>query len=208
LPLIEKSEFFSELHSIEEEKKSLKNIFLPEKVGIVSGKTGREERDRVLMKFKNGNLKVILATTVIEVGIDVEDATVIVIEDADRYGLAGLHQLRGRVGRGEKQSYCYLLPSKRISESGKKRLLTVENENDGYKIAEIDLEMRGGGTITGFNQSGELIFRIGNVSEDYILFDIAKEDAHILLQNSSKQTEYIKEKIEQIKKKSFLLNFS
>jgi len=208
LPLIEDSEFFSELHSIESEKKFLKNIFLPNKTGIISGKTDKEMRDKILVRFKEGNLKVILATTVIEVGIDVEDATIIVIEDADRYGLAALHQLRGRVGRGKKQSYCYLIPSKNISEAGKKRLLTIEKEDDGFKIAEIDLKMRGGGLISGFNQSGTVNFKTGNLFNDYKLFNEARDDAVKLINSEIERTEYIVKQIEWIKKKSLFLNFS
>ncbi len=208
LPLIEKSEFFSDLRSIEEEKSFIKDCFKPFKVGIISGRIEKEKRDKVLQNFKEGSLRVILSTTVIEVGIDVKDATIIVIEDADRYGLAGIHQLRGRVGRGMKQSFCYLIPSKKITETGKERLKTIEKENDGFKIAEIDLKIRGGGIISGFSQSGDINFKNGNVIDDLQLFNCAKEDAVILLKDKSLLTGYLKEYLLQIKKKSKFLNFS
>ena len=208
LPLIENSEFFSGIHSIEGEKAYIKECFKPDRVGIISGKTDREKRDEILNNFKEGSIRVILSTTVIEVGIDVKDASIIIIEDADRYGLAGIHQLRGRVGRGKIQSYCYLIPSKTITEAGKERLRTIENEDNGFKIAEIDLKNRGGGIIAGLSQSGDISFRNGNIKDDLELYNKSKNDASTLLKNKSLLTGHYKQYIEQMKKKRNLINFS
>ncbi len=208
MPLIEDSEFFSDLHSIEGEKNYIKNCFKPLKTGVISGKTEKDKRDDILQKFKDGSIRVILSTTVIEVGIDIKDATIIVIEDADRYGLAGIHQLRGRVGRGSIQSFCYLIPSKKITEIGKKRLKTIEQENDGFKIAEIDMKIRGGGIIAGLSQSGDISFKNGNIKNDFKLFTASKNDATDLLDSKKPITKYFDKYILQIRKKGNFLNFS
>ncbi len=208
LPLIENSDFFPNLHSIESEKSYFRESFKPYKIGVISRKVEKNKRDDILLKFKNGTINIIISTTVIEVGIDVKDATIMVIEDADRYGLSGLHQLRGRVGRGKKQSYCYLIPSKNINEIGKTRLRTIERENDGFKIAEIDLKMRGGGLVAGLMQSGVLNFVNGNINDDFHLYESAKEDAIATLKGEIIATKKINEHIKNIKKNITLINFS
>ncbi len=208
LPLIEPSEFFADLRSIEGEKGYFKKILAPYKLGFISGKIEKEKRDNLLKQFKSGKIQVIISTTVIEVGIDVTDATIIVIEDADRYGLAALHQLRGRVGRGFQQSHCYVIPSKNIGNNGKKRLKKFSSENDGFKIAEYDLKMRGGGQISGVLQSGDLVFRNADIKNDYALFKEAIVDAGEILDSQSKQIPYIKKALDSVKQKSREINFS
>ena len=208
LPLIEKSDFFSQLHSIEEDSEYFKKIFNPYQIGIISGKTSNSEKNRVLNKFINNDIKVIISTTVIEVGIDVKDATIIVIENADRYGLSQLHQLRGRVGRSNSQSFCYIIPSQHVTENGKKRLETISTTNDGFKIAEMDLKMRGGGMIPGFEQSGYLDFKIADTKRDYEVLKLAKIDAEQILENPLLQNNYIKKTISLLKEKIKKINFS
>ncbi|MDQ1354040.1 MAG: ATP-dependent helicase RecG [Acidobacteriota bacterium] len=157
LPLIEDSEFFTELRSIESEAEYFKNIFKDIPMGIISGRMSSIEKDAAIEDFATGKIRALISTTVIEVGIDVRDATIMVIENADRYGLSQLHQLRGRVGRGERQSHCYLFASANITESGQQRLQTIAAAEDGFKIAEIDLKMRGGGLLPVWNKAGILI---------------------------------------------------
>ncbi|MCP5106477.1 MAG: ATP-dependent DNA helicase RecG, partial [bacterium] len=152
--------------------------------------------------------KILISTTVIEVGIDVKDATFMVIENADRYGLSQLHQLRGRVGRGEKQSNCYLFASPNITESGTLRLQTIASTTDGFKIAETDLEMRGGGIITGFEQSGYLDFKVGNMQDDHAIFDDARLDAASILEDESLRNVYISNFLNRVKGKLKDINFS
>ncbi len=208
LPLIEKSDFFSQLHSIEEDSEYFKEIFKPSQIGIISGKTPNIEKARILNKFINGDIKVLLSTTVIEVGIDVKDAIMIVIENADRYGLSQLHQLRGRVGRSSFQSYCYIIPSQQVTENGKKRLKIISSTNDGFKIAEMDLRIRGGGMISGFEQSGYLDFKIADTKRDYKILKLAKIDAEQISKNPLLQNNYITNNISSLKGKIKKINFS
>jgi ATP-dependent DNA helicase RecG len=208
LPLIEESEFFTELKSIESETEYFKNIFKGIPIGIVSGRMSQEKKDTALGDFAEGKTKVLISTTVIEVGIDVKDATFMVIENADRYGLSQLHQLRGRVGRGELQSYCYLFPSPNITENGKRRLKTTASTTDGFKIAETDLKMRGGGIITGFEQSGYLDFKVGNMQDDHEIFIDAQRDAALILGDPSLQNDHILNFLSKIKKKLKEVTFS
>ncbi|UCH95107.1 MAG: ATP-dependent DNA helicase RecG [Candidatus Aminicenantes bacterium] len=208
LPLIEKSDFFSELKDIETESLYFKQVFKDIPIGIVTGRTPALEKDATLDALARGDIRALVATTVIEVGIDVKDATIIVIENADRYGLSQLHQLRGRVGRGPNQSYCYLFPSPNITESGKKRLKTIAGTTDGFKIAETDLKMRGGGIITGLDQSGYLDFKIGNIRDDHEIFKQAQADASLILEDESLQNGYITNLLEEVRIKLRDINFS
>ena len=129
---------------------------------LLHGKMKEKEKDEVMTAFKNGEYDCLVSTTVIEVGVDVPNATIMVIYNADRFGLSQLHQLRGRVGRGSEKSYCFLL-SDTDSETAKERLLTLKNTTDGFKIAEKDLEMRGGGDFLGTRQSGKMLADIKNL---------------------------------------------
>ena len=151
-PLIEESE--SALIGIEDLEKILKDEFVADDYKILHGKMSDKEKGEILESFKNKETKILLATTVIEVGIDVPDANIIVIENSERFGLAQLHQLRGRVGRGSKESYCILMHDDNLSELSQKRLKIICESNDGFHIAEEDLKLRGPGDILGLSQTG------------------------------------------------------
>ena len=141
------------------------NMRLGQRVSLVHGRMSADEKDEAMDDFKSGRTRVLVATTVIEVGVDVPDATIIVIEHAERFGLAQLHQLRGRVGRGDKPSSCVLLYKGPLGETAGARLNIMRETNDGFLIAEEDLRLRGGGEILGTRQSGTPGFRIARADE-------------------------------------------
>ncbi len=172
-PLIEESEKL-QLSYVEKSFKLLDEK-LCDKVAMIHGKMKIEERDEVMQKFKSGEILVLVSTTVIEVGVDVPEATVMVIENAERFGLSQLHQLRGRVGRGVLKSYCILLYGNKLSLESKKRLSILCSIADGFKIAEKDLEFRGSGDYLGFRQSGETGFRFFDSLSHSSLVPIADE---------------------------------
>ena len=145
------------------------------KVEIMHGKMTKEEKDKVMQDYLDNKIHILISTTVIEVGVDIPNATVIVIFDADRFGLSQLHQLRGRVGRNSLQSYCFL-----ISDKDKERLNIMEEENDGYKISEADFKLRGQGDLFGNRQSGELIFKLSDIRKDYDLLVKVRDDVNEL----------------------------
>ena len=151
-PLIEESE--NELTGIEELEKILKKEFSKNDYEIIHGKMKDDEKKAIIKNFKERKTKILLATTVIEVGIDVPDANIMVIENAERFGLSQLHQLRGRVGRGTKESFCILMHSETLSEISKERLRIITETSDGFSIAESDLKLRGPGDILGLSQTG------------------------------------------------------
>ena len=155
-PLIDESE--SELIGIEDLEKILKKEFNSHEYKIIHGKMKDSEKQRILSDFKEKKTKILLATTVIEVGIDVPDANIMIIENSERFGLAQLHQLRGRVGRGEKESFCILMHSDSLTELSEKRLQIITETNDGFIIAEEDLKLRGPGDILGLSQTGQPSF--------------------------------------------------
>ena len=136
--------------------------------------------------FKNGKINILVATTVVEVGVNVPNASCMVIEQADRFGLAALHQLRGRVGRGSEQSYCFLIYSKNITENGIARMKAIRQTNDGFAIAEEDLKLRGPGEITGTAQSGELTFALADLFKDRQIMTKARADAFNYVQSTAK----------------------
>lgn len=154
-PLIQesKSEIMAEVKSVTEEYERLKELFPHRKIGMLHGKLKGEEKDEIMRSFKNKDLDMIVSTSVIEVGVDVPNATMMIIEGAERFGLSQLHQFRGRVGRGKQQSYCFLFPSKESSKDND-RLQAMEKFSDGFKLAEIDLRLRGPGEVYGIRQSG------------------------------------------------------
>lgn len=160
-PMIEETED-ADVAFVNERYESLNDIY-KNQVGLIHGKMKQVERDEVMLKFANKELKILVATTVIEVGIDVPSATVIVIENSERFGLSQLHQLRGRVGRSSLQSYCILLYSFKISAVGKERLKVMKESNDGFYLSEKDLELRGCGDVTGTKQSGLPDFKFFNL---------------------------------------------
>ena len=153
----------SEKTSAEELYKKVVATYPGYRVGILHGRMPAESKEKVMREFENHELDILVATTVVEVGVDVPNATVVVIENADQFGLAQLHQLRGRVGRGQHQSYCYLIQTD--SKPPTKRLREIERSNDGFHLAEVDLEMRGAGEIYGTAQHGDLNLKIANLAD-------------------------------------------
>jgi ATP-dependent DNA helicase RecG len=165
-PLIEESEFegFENIKAASAEYETLRNgIFSGLEVGLLHGRMKSKEKEEVIRKFREGEIRILVSTPVIEVGIDIPDATIIVIESAERYGLASLHQLRGRVGRGAKEGFCFAFMSNN-SRLGYKRLKNLENISDGLKLAEIDMQMRGQGDIYGTMQHGFKKFKIADIN--------------------------------------------
>ena len=150
-------------------------------VSIVHGKLKNAEKDYEMQRFVAGKCQIMVATTVIEVGIDVPNATVMLIENAERFGLSQLHQLRGRVGRGAEQSYCILMTTHKLSADGKKRIKTMCETNDGFKISEVDLELRGPGNLEGTQQSGNIDLKIANLATDGPIIEEARKAAIGLL---------------------------
>ncbi len=178
-PLVEESEK-SDLAAAEARAEALRARF-GDRVGLVHGRMKGPEKDAVMAAFAAGRIGVLVATTVIEVGVDVPNATLIVIEGADRFGLAQLHQLRGRVGRGTGASNCLLLRGATLSETARARLALMRETNDGFRIAEEDLRLRGGGEWLGTRQSGEARFRLGSPEAMAELLPIAHADARLLI---------------------------
>ena len=158
--------------------------------GLLHGKMKPNQKDEVMNSFKNGDTKILISTTVIEVGVDVKNATMMVIFNAERFGLATLHQLRGRVGRNDMQSYCYL-----ISDYDAERLKVLEQSNDGFYISEQDFKLRGGGDIFGIRQSGEQSFKIANLNRDYKILMQCKSDAEEFLKNKNLDNYKVQKKI-------------
>jgi ATP-dependent DNA helicase RecG len=179
-PLVEESEA-SDLMSADERFQSLDKQFGPN-VGLVHGRMNGAEKDAVMLAFKNGDIRLLVATTVVEVGVDVPDATIMVIEHAERFGLAQLHQLRGRVGRGDEASTCILLYKGPLSENGRARLSILRETEDGFVIAEEDLKLRGEGELLGTRQSGTPGFRIASLEAHGDLLEIARKDAAYIIE--------------------------
>lgn len=179
-PLVEETEK-SDLAAAEE-RHALLQQFFGDQCALIHGRMKAEEKDAVMAGFSSGKTRLLVATTVIEVGVNVPNATVIVIEHAERFGLAQLHQLRGRVGRGDKASSCLLLYNGKLSETAKERLQIMRRSNDGFVIAEKDLELRGAGEVLGTRQSGLPRFLIANMNEDIDLFAIARSQAEMVIQ--------------------------
>ena len=179
-PLVEESEK-SDAAAAEERARVLRLRLGDEKVGLVHGRMKGPEKDAVMGRFASGDLAVLVATTVIEVGVDVPNATLMIVEGAERFGLAQLHQLRGRVGRGSGKSTCLLVRGQNLSETGRARLALMRETTDGFRIAEEDLRLRGPGEILGTRQSGEVAFRVANAEDVAELAPVAQSDAQLLL---------------------------
>ena len=179
-PLVEESAT-TDAAAAEERARVLKVRFGDGKVGLVHGRMKGPEKDSVMAAFAAGDLAILVATTVIEVGVDVPNATLMVVEGAERFGLAQLHQLRGRVGRGSGKSSCLLIRSANLTDTARARLALMRETNDGFRIAEEDLRLRGPGEILGTRQSGEEAFRVAKVEDVEELAQVAQDDAHLLL---------------------------
>ncbi len=178
-PLIEESEVL-DLAAAEERFIELQTIF-GERVALLHGRMKADEKEQIMQSFAAGELDLLIATTVIEVGVDVPEATLIIIEHAERFGLSQLHQLRGRVGRGKEQSNCILVYNSKIGENGRKRLQTIRSTEDGFIIAEEDLKLRGAGEILGTRQSGLPEFKLSNLNEHAHLLRMAGDDAKLII---------------------------
>lgn len=178
-PLVEESEV-SDLAAAEDRANMLRQRF-GDAVALAHGQMKPKERDLAMARFASGEANLLVATTVVEVGVDVPEATIIVIEHAERFGLAQLHQLRGRVGRGDKLSFCLLLRADGVTETGRRRLAAIAATDDGFKIAEEDLKLRGAGEVLGVRQSGLPQFRIADLDLQADLVAIARKDVDLIL---------------------------
>jgi ATP-dependent DNA helicase RecG len=181
-PLIEESEML-DYENLENGYQRITNYFKNDhvRIGMVHGRMKPAEKEAVMQKFKAGDLDILVSTTVIEVGVDVPNASIMVIESAQRFGLSQLHQLRGRVGRGAEQSYCILITDKKLSDDAKIRIRTMTETNDGFKIAEVDLKLRGPGNIMGTQQSGIIRLKIADFVRDTHIMLTARKEAKKLL---------------------------
>ena len=160
-------------------------------IGVLHGKMSGQEKDQIMEDFKNNKIQILISTTVVEVGVDVKNATMMVIFDSYRFGLSALHQLRGRVGRNELDGYCVL-----ISDKETKRLKVLTATNDGFKVSEEDFKLRGGGDIFGIRQSGDMNFKIADIKNDYDMLIKAKEDSDEFIRSEEfNKYEHIKQAV-------------
>ena len=189
-PLIEKSTKLDHQSAVEKSK-FLKKYF-KDKIGLIHGSLEKEKKNEVLDLFLNKKIDVLVSTTVIEVGIDFPNATVIVIENANKFGLSQLHQLRGRVGRGATESSCILIFKSNLSENAKKRINILKASNDGFEISEQDMILRGYGDVLGFKQSGIKKFKLADPILHKDLFDMAEKEVKKIELNNEKLGEYYK----------------
>jgi ATP-dependent DNA helicase RecG len=171
-PLIEVSKKLD--HSSAVKKYEFLSKIFPNQVALLHGKTDIVEKEKVLNDFLNQKFKILVSTTIIEVGIDFPNANIIIIENANKFGLSQLHQLRGRVGRGKKQSVCILMFKSSLTENAKKRLNILKTTTDGFKISEEDMQLRGFGDVLGFKQSGVKMFKLADPIHNSDLFELAK----------------------------------
>ncbi len=180
-PVIEESEESELKAAIKMYKEMSKQIFPDLRVGLLHGRLDPDEKENVMKLFQEGEISVLVSTTVIEVGVDVSNATIMVVEHAERFGLSQLHQLRGRIGRGAAKSYCILMTGGKISEEGQRRLDAMARTNDGFQIAELDLELRGPGEFFGTRQAGMPSFQVANLIRDRQILEAAKREAASVL---------------------------
>jgi ATP-dependent DNA helicase RecG len=175
------------------------DIFPEMRLGLLHGRMKPEEKEAVMHSFKAREIDILVATTVIEVGIDVPNATVMVVEHADRFGLSQLHQLRGRVGRGHNHSRCILVAGGNLSEEAQRRLKVMEDTTDGFRIAEADLELRGPGDFLGTRQAGLPDFRVASILRDARILEEARQEAFTLVEKdprlSSEENSSLREEL-------------
>tara|TARA_B100001250_G_scaffold380159_1_gene371388 strand:- start:1209 stop:2015 length:807 start_codon:yes stop_codon:yes gene_type:complete len=187
-PLIEESKKVDHQSSVKRFN-DLKKIF-KNKVGLLHGSLSKEEKNNILLNFLNKKIDILVSTTVIEVGIDFPDANIIIIENANKFGLSQLHQLRGRVGRGDKESYCILMFKSNLSQNAKKRINILKNTTDGFKISEEDMKLRGYGDLLGFKQSGLQSFRLADPVLHEDLFILAEKEIKKIEQENQNFKKY------------------
>jgi ATP-dependent DNA helicase RecG len=173
-PRVEEGDAQAGIKAVTQEHERMQKVFAPHKVGLLHGRLRPDEKERVMTAFRANRLQVLLATSVIEVGVDVPNATVMLVENADQFGLAQLHQLRGRIGRGAHESFCILVAEAKTDDA-RKRLNVLASSNDGFAIADADLKLRGPGELLGQNQSGVPPLRFGDLGEDRVLIERARE---------------------------------
>jgi ATP-dependent DNA helicase RecG len=181
-PLVEESEKLDLKDATRMAEHLQKDVFPEFRIGLLHGRMKSDEKETIMMEFKEGKIQILVATTVIEVGIDIPNASVMVVEHAERFGLSQLHQLRGRIGRGRYPSKCILLAQYRSSEEAKVRLRAMEKTTDGFRIAEEDLELRGPGEFFGIRQSGLPDFRVAHIIRDTPILIEARKEAFQLVQ--------------------------
>ncbi|UCG92181.1 MAG: DEAD/DEAH box helicase, partial [candidate division WOR-3 bacterium] len=186
-PVIERSEKL-ELKSVNEVYQEIISVFPHFSVGVIHGRLKTNERVKIMDDFRRGTLHILVATTVIEVGVDIPNATVMLIEHPERFGLAQLHQLRGRIGRGAEKSYCFLLLNRFVAPETYERLTFFEKNNDGFALAQKDIKLRGPGEILGKRQHGLPDFRIGDIEDDRDLLFLARDDAFELVRRDPDMT--------------------
>jgi ATP-dependent DNA helicase RecG len=187
-PLVEESEA-SDLRAATEMAERLQRVVFPGvRVGLLHGRMSFSDKERVMREFKEGGIQILVCTTVIEVGIDVPNASVMLVEHAERFGLSQLHQLRGRVGRGPWKSYCILLAAAR-GDDAKRRIAAMTGSNDGFRIAEVDLSVRGPGDFFGTRQSGLPEFRVADLLRDGAALEEARRDAMAVVQRDPRLTD-------------------
>jgi ATP-dependent DNA helicase RecG len=189
-PLIEESETL-DLKDLNDGYESMIRSFPRSKyqISVVHGRMKAADKDFEMQRFAKGETQIMIATTVIEVGVNIPNASVMVIENAERFGLSQLHQLRGRVGRGADQAYCILMTSYKMTADGKTRMQTMVDTTDGFKIANVDLKLRGPGDLTGTQQSGVLDLKIADLIKDEVILRAARKEAIELLEKAEAQQE-------------------
>jgi ATP-dependent DNA helicase RecG len=188
-PLVEESEKM-DLKDATRRYEYLRDTVFPKfSVGLLHGRMKPAEKEEVMRRFVAGEIQILVSTTVIEVGVDVPNASVMIVEHAERFGLSQLHQLRGRVGRGAEKSYCLLLTSDRKTSVAQERLGIMAQTSNGFIIAEKDLELRGAGELLGTKQSGLPEFRVGNLVRDLQILEKAKQEAEFYLSKRSKSAD-------------------
>jgi ATP-dependent DNA helicase RecG len=185
-PLVEESEKLDLKAATESYEKMSAGIFSDVKIALLHGRMKNDEKDEVMLAFKNREIQILVSTTVIEVGVDVPNATIMVIENAERFGLTQLHQLRGRIGRGSEQSYCILIATYPITEDALTRLKTMIQTNDGFKIAEVDLKLRGPGEFFGTRQHGLPAMKIADPISDTSILEKARKEAFNTIADANK----------------------
>jgi ATP-dependent DNA helicase RecG len=205
-PLITESEKI-DLKNLEDGYAHLCNVFCDYKIGKLHGKMKPKEKDAEMQRFASGETQILVSTTVIEVGVDVPNSTIMVIENAERFGLSQLHQLRGRVGRGANQSYCILVTDYKLSDDTRKRMEIMTGSNDGFEIAEADLKLRGPGDIEGTQQSGIAFdLKIANLAKDEQLLQYVRDIARDIVDNdpdcSREENRVLWRRLEEIRRRN------